>query len=301
MKKLLLSITFFGFLANAQTVIFDQTASLSNGIVSTMLSNDNAVWSADDFQVTTPYQLTKITAFGFQNDGTFADLVLGLNVYIYTDNGGKPSGNPTDQDGTTLLAFSTVDLAHPNVTMVQDATSIEITLDVLGLGQVVNLEANTKYWLVVAPKLNLAAYTDTARFNWITATEAIGSGTDSQLVDPFAAFGTAAPVWTSCATLTGNAEFKSLSFALEGQVLSTTNNDLMSNVSTYPNPVSDILNIKLNNSFENVSFELVDLNGRKLFEGQTDAINMSGYNAGVYILNVLQDGANVGTQKIIKK
>ena len=69
----------------------------------------------------------------------------------------------------------------------------------------------------------------------------------------------------------------------------------------YPNPVADVLNVRVGNGYENVSFELVDLNGRTLFSGSTESINMASYNAGVYILNVLQDGAQVGSQKIIKK
>lgn len=302
MKKLLLSALLFSAFTQAQTVIFSQMENATTGIISTMASNgSNVVWSADDFEVNTPYQLTKITAKGFQNEGNFEDLVLGFNFYIYTNDGGKPSGNPTDQDGTALLSFTTDDLDHPNIDFFQESGTVEMSLTLTGL-PAVNLEANTKYWLVVAPKMNLTDVTVGAiRFNWYAATQAPGSATDAQLVDPFGAFGSIAPVWTSSVVLTNNAAFKSLAFELEGTVLSTETNDLMSAVKTFPNPVSDVLNIHLSNNFDNVSFELVDLNGRKLFAGASDAINMSGYNAGVYILNIIQDGTNVGSQKIIKK
>lgn len=302
MKKFLLSILFIGALSNAQTVIFDQMDNATTGIVSTMLNNgENAVWSSDDFEVSAPYQLTKITVRGFQNAGTFEDLVQGLRFYIYTNNNGKPSGDPTSGGGTALLSFSTDDLDHPNIDFFQEGVTVEIMLDVLGLGQVVNLEANTKYWLVAAPKLNLTTYDASARFNWFAAAEASGSGTDAQLIDPFGAFGAIALTWTSCVTLVNDLAFKSLAFALEGQTLSTDSNDVLAAVSVFPNPVTDVLNINLNNGFDNVSFNLVDINGRTLFSGQTDAINMSGFNAGVYMLNIVQDGVNMGSKKIIKK
>jgi hypothetical protein len=301
MKKLLFLASFMSIMTNAQTVIFSQTEAATNGIVSTMLSNgSNAVWAADDFEVTSPYQLTKIRVFGFQNDGNFVDIVQGFNFYIYTNDAGKPSGDPTNADGTAILSFTTEDLDSPNIEFFQEGGTVEMVLTLTGL-PAVNLAANTKYWLVCAPKMNLEAYTGAARFNWYAAAAAAGSSVDSQLIDPFGAFGTAAPDWTSCVTLTNTPAFVSLAFEMEGTVLSSETNELMSSIQAYPNPVSDVLNIQLKNTFENVSYELVDINGRKLYAGQNESINMAGYNAGVYVLNILQDGAQVGSQKIIKK
>lgn len=301
-KLLLLSALFISSLTQAQVVIFSQMDNLTSGIIATMQNGgSDVVWSADDFEVTAPYQLSKITVKGFDNSLSFENLVQGFNFYIYTNDNGKPSGDPTNGGGTALLSFTTTNINHPNIEFSQNEQVVEMSLSLNGL-PAVNLEANTKYWLVVAPELNVTDFGGTtSRFNWYAATEVAGSNLDAQLITPLGAFGNAAPAWTSTVNITGNSNFKSLAFELESAELSLNNHDLISSIQIHPNPVLDILNIRLGSDFENVSYELIDINGRKLYAGKSESINMTACESGVYILNVLQDGTQVGSKKIIKK
>ncbi|KPH10971.1 peptide-N-glycosidase F-related protein [Chryseobacterium sp. ERMR1:04] len=71
-------------------------------------------------------------------------------------------------------------------------------------------------------------------------------------------------------------------------------------VSIYPNPTSDFVNIK--SPIEVTSLTLFSIDGRKLFESNKEnKIDISSYNTGIYILNiVLKDGTSF-KHKIIKK
>lgn len=71
-------------------------------------------------------------------------------------------------------------------------------------------------------------------------------------------------------------------------------------VSIYPNPTSDFVNIK--SPVDVMSLTLFSIDGRKLFENyKENKIDISSYNTGIYILNVvLKDGTSF-KHKIIKK
>lgn len=71
-------------------------------------------------------------------------------------------------------------------------------------------------------------------------------------------------------------------------------------VSIYPNPTSDFINIK--SPIDVMSITLFSVDGRKLFENHKEnKIDISAYNTGIYILNiVLKDGTSF-KHKIIKK
>ena len=86
MKKLYSLLLLTSCISYAQTVVFDQPVTGTNGIVTTVLSNGNAVYSADDFSVAEATKLTKLTVRGFQNQGNFLTLYQGLRMVIYTNN-----------------------------------------------------------------------------------------------------------------------------------------------------------------------------------------------------------------------
>jgi hypothetical protein len=71
------------------------------------------------------------------------------------------------------------------------------------------------------------------------------------------------------------------------------------NITVYPNPVKDILNIISENDIEKVTIS--DLNGRKLFQqnGNISQINMSAYQQGIYLLTV--ETTNSTKIKVAKK
>ncbi len=76
-----------------------------------------------------------------------------------------------------------------------------------------------------------------------------------------------------------------------------------SELSVFPNPVSDIVNIQVKDSQNNSILYIYDISGKiilsKYFTEKTQ-VDLSVQNAGIYVLKVISDG-QVSTQKIIKK
>ena len=63
---------------NSLSVIWDQSTVGTSGIISDYSNNvDNAVYSADDFEITEPTKITSITVNGFQNDANILDIING--------------------------------------------------------------------------------------------------------------------------------------------------------------------------------------------------------------------------------
>jgi hypothetical protein len=77
--------------------------------------------------------------------------------------------------------------------------------------------------------------------------------------------------------------------------------ELISNV--YPNPAIDILNIDLQQQQKNVPYSLVDLQGKKVLQGQlpgvSNKIDIGHLTAGTYLLNVGAD-QQIETIKVVK-
>lgn len=73
-------------------------------------------------------------------------------------------------------------------------------------------------------------------------------------------------------------------------------------VSIYPNPVVDFINIEINNSIETDCI-LRDINGRTISQFtlyQTDKLNISNYQSGIYFVELQQKGQRIFSEKIIK-
>ncbi|WP_396138434.1 PA domain-containing protein [Flavobacterium sp.] len=73
--------------------------------------------------------------------------------------------------------------------------------------------------------------------------------------------------------------------------LSTNENVLNKGIKVYPNPSNGIVNIAIDNYAGNITVEVYDINGRKVFSNAGDymkvnSINLQGFQKGIYILNV---------------
>lgn len=306
MKKIYFLAFLFGNFSFAQTVVFDQPTAGTNGIVSNVLSNGNAVYAADDFSVPELTQLTKVVVRGFQNQGNFATLYQGLRLVIYTNAAtNMPSGIP---DGTLGTIVAELNVTGPNASIIVSQTAGQgpVTFDINLLSAIptpVILQPSTTYWLVIAPKVNLEAYTAATRFNWYTGEGATGTNYAGKLVDPANAFGAGATNWTNISTLTNNAAFDNLSFTLEGDTnLSVSDVENSFGVSVFPNPMTDFLTISsTNNTLTDLSYQLFDINGRKIVETKESSINVRNLDSGIYFVTILSAGSKVGTKKVIKK
>lgn len=73
----------------------------------------------------------------------------------------------------------------------------------------------------------------------------------------------------------------------------------------FPNPVTDFLTISINKDYKNLSFELLDSNGRLLesneITSKDTSINMVNRLPSIYLLNIKKGKQTIKTFKIIKK
>ena len=309
MKKiyyLALSLTFFGLSAQNLTEqvdngyqvdlskkasIYTQNQTTTNGIVSDVLSNGNYVISADDFTLTSNAKVSSIAVLGFQNASTLATVENGVRLYIYTDNNGVPSNT----------AVATVDLAKgdANYTMVSPSASYYIfNVNIEGaLGSAVNLDANTKYWLAFAPKVNLTAYTGTTRWNW-TAGDVVGS--QAMLKDPANAFGAGATDWTPIYNLTQTDALNGLAFDISGEFLGVDNYTKIKDVVvTVDKSTNNLYVFYKNGKIDNV--EILSMDGKKVLSSKSSVLSTSSLAKGVYIAKVKgTDGVEKTTKFIVQ-
>jgi Secretion system C-terminal sorting domain len=88
---------------------------------------------------------------------------------------------------------------------------------------------------------------------------------------------------------------------LSGQEFTEISLQLM----VYPNPTSSLVNLKIDNfNLENLSYQLIDLNGReilnkKITESETQ-IQLENNPSDIYLLNVNQENKTIKTFKIFK-
>lgn len=99
----------------------------------------------------------------------------------------------------------------------------------------------------------------------------------------------------------GNQTFSLIAFGGLDQTLSSQS-FTASNVSIYPNPASDVLNINSNDtSIQIDAINIYDITGKNIFSQVGNAsIDVSNFNNGMYIIEVISDNESV-TQKFIKK
>lgn len=85
--------------------------------------------------------------------------------------------------------------------------------------------------------------------------------------------------------------------------LSFDSNDVSENkagFTIYPNPVIDVLNVKI--SSENATYSIINLLGQTILKGNVtqQGIDVSNLNNGIYIIDIT-DGEEINSQKFIKK
>lgn len=106
-----------------------------------------AQYSADDFTVDRPLQLTALSAPGFVVSGTaLTTAATALTWAIYPDAGGLPAGNPTSAASAAVWSYTAAPTA-PGV----DVGNAVIALNLPAAGQSVTLPPG-RYWLVVSTR-----------------------------------------------------------------------------------------------------------------------------------------------------
>ena len=89
-------------------------------------------------------------------------------------------------------------------------------------------------------------------------------------------------------------------------VLGVENFNINLQMSVYPNPATNLLQLEVKNTdFSNLSYQLVDLNGRLIanqkISTEISTIKMEEFSTAVFLLKVLDDKKEIKTFKVIKQ
>lgn len=87
--------------------------------------------------------------------------------------------------------------------------------------------------------------------------------------------------------------------------LSTNDNVVSKGIKIYPNPSNGIVNVSIENYAGNITVDVYDMNGRKVFSNsgeylKVNTINLQGFQKGIYILNVQGDTLSYSEKIILK-
>ncbi len=278
LENVLLGSACDGILPNYQNI-----NAAGNGGPSQSFEPANAAFDcemADDFVVpgTGNAEVCQIT---IQGTYTLAPDPNGLVLFrIYEDNAGLP-------DNELFFDFVTLSTADPGATGT-------ITVNPVG-GPA--LTAGEKYWVSIQLDMDFDPF---GQFFWSTATD----GNDDPYVfqNPGDGFGTTCTSWASgmsCGIAGGTGPDLLMVVSFD-EVLSVSEN-LKSQVSVYPVPSSDVINIKVPSTIEISDVIVYDLLGKNTGivynNGQIDISNL---NRGVYMLTVKTAQGSI-TKKIVKK
>ena len=90
--------------------------------------------------------------------------------------------------------------------------------------------------------------------------------------------------------------------ALELNYLNSTelSENKISNLSVFPNPTNNIINIALENYNGEINLEFYDLSGKLLKSSKSKTLEIEEYNSGIYLLKVSYDN-KFQKVKIIKE
>lgn len=282
----------------APSELFKQTGNGQNGYGVANLTNfGSAIAVADDFQIAKSSKITKITGYGFSTNAVnITTITTSLIVYIYEDNAGVPKQTPDNPFMTIKMAKGST-----GVTYVKSGTTVDIVLDLAAAGKTINLEGGKRYWISILPETTDANGSN--RWAWFKATDQKYPG-KSSLIDTGDLFGGGYTEWTDLddilTTPWGNF---GMAFAIEGEDNLGVSQVLADNVvSIFPNPVSDIVNVKTLPSIKVKSIQIVDLTGKVVSKNvNKKTINISSLPKGVYMVNVEDTSGKVYSQKVIKK
>lgn len=294
MKKitLLAAALLVGAISFGQNTVIERIANTGgSALISTAGDDGTSVYCGDYFEITAETALGSILVNGLNsNDVQIEDELLGFNIFIYTDAGGVPSSSP-EVPGTGVAEIAITDTALFSIT--EDGAgaadfAVPSITDANGGTQVVLQPGN--YWMVAYPTVE-GAPGGNARWNWWGSTET--PAVEPVLIDPQDLFGAGATDWANISGLIG-ASFTAFAWTLVDEPVVLGTNDVeLAGVAVFPNPATDIVNVKVPSNVELTGVSVYDVLGKKVNADVSDAqVNVSGLARGVYVINV---ETNVGT------
>jgi len=85
-----------------------------------------------------------------------------------------------------------------------------------------------------------------------------------------------------------------------GVVLSSDSYEINKSVTLWPNPVDDVLNVESIDGLEILGVKIYDFQGKLILESKDEKVDMSNFESGIYLVNIVSDKGSV-TKKVIKK
>ncbi len=86
------------------------------------------------------------------------------------------------------------------------------------------------------------------------------------------------------------------------ELLRSNKFDLSDQISVYPNPVNDILNVNVSDNLEIAKIEILALDGRTVQDFTTSTfVNLEHLLSGIYLVKITSTEGKIGMQRIIKK
>lgn len=134
----------------SQTLLNADSTGISSGFRNTTYTDpatagSQAQYSADDFVVTEPIQISSLFVQGFVVSGTaLTTAATNLTWSIYPDAAGLPAGNPQTNPAAAVWTYTST----PTGAGVTTLGSSDITLNLIAAGQNVTLPPG-RYWLLV--------------------------------------------------------------------------------------------------------------------------------------------------------
>lgn len=324
MKKSLFFLMASSSLAFGQELLFQQkplaTDYFANiDILSSVKETDTdkslsqGIYAADDFEFSRDSKITKLKFTGHVEDG-FLDLnnLKGWDIFIYTDSNGVPNDIPGRSRGNNFLAHYNFYLSNSHITTMtmdtQNPKILNVELDLINNdGMVSNkhfvYKANTKYWLVIFSNiLDNEAFSITEsnkkHFYWAASTSNTPKLEHAKVADPNDFLGYGYTNWTN--TNQVNPMVSGLAFELYGEPsLSTNEVKKNTEISVYPNPTADNLNVKSNKKFKSVS--IFNAEGRLVIKTDNPLIDVKKLAVGQYIINTEFEDGTKSSVKFIKK
>ena len=299
MKKITLTFAALAMTAAsfAQVVnIVERPDNGVNSIIATEGNDATGVYCADSFTTTDAFTLSEISWNGTNsNQGALEPFLESLNVFIYEDVAGTPGGQP-QVAGAGVFEFAELDDTMYTIdTDAAGASAFTVDFTAANGGTDVLLMPGT-YWMVVFPNVSSATADGAAgRWNW-----ALSDGPapiSALLIDPQDLFAAGATDWTTLSALVPGAE--SFAWTMTGEVTLGVNDAELAGVSIYPNPASEIVNVKVPSNVELTGVSLYDVLGKKVnVDVSNGQVNVAGLSRGVYVINV-ETNAGTLTEKLV--
>lgn len=280
-------------------VIVNQPDDLNNGIVSCYFTEfEGGVYVADDFDMPFDGKITKLTAYGFNNEGNFMNDTSSVRFFIMDDDNGAWMPNSVNPEFDALYSFD-LPLNDPALTIDSEGR-VYLTLDLEVLGEDVILLEGEKYWFSVTPVMDNTGGAGALRWNWLVSSFQ-DFPAESLIIDPEDLFGDGMTEWTSVQGLGLPTPNMAMSVeAIPAEVAGIGELEAKASFFVYPNPATNFVKVKMDGA-DVKEMAVYSIDGRMVAQSADDTVRVTSLPAGVYVVKVMDTKGNVHTSKVVKR